>query len=430
MNYLRVVLAVVIIGLALPGLADTTYTSVTINLGVGAGPDYTPVIGDYDGDGKLDPTLYQETTGNWYTGLSSNNYIVSFINLGGPGCMPLEGDFDGDGKADPSVYQETTGNWYARLSGSLYGVSWLPSFGGTGYQPVPGDYDSIGETQMAVYQMDSGSWYLLRGKTVEVTDINVMAMMYSNAMVNASNVVASKIRQDLTSITEDNASLIWRTNSNTGAREVLVASYMPITAATNYYHVGQNTSMRYVEAWITIVPELKNICRNYTGTNVILRLKQVLGLPAVSLNDTIVEYYVDPLYLLRPSRDPEITDHEAEVAFRTNTPYVNMVSTNYQGWFQRTIVSRNYGMTNGVWSAWPWTQLGYTYDWSKAGNNVMGLSEFVIPGPMLYNEYGVTSLVVYVVTVTNALNYATSPDNRTILPQEGAAINIALPEDR
>lgn len=57
----------------------------------------------------------------------------------------------------------------------------------------------------------------------------------------------------------------------------------------------------------------------------------------------------------------------------------------------------------------------------------MGLSEFVIPGTMLYNEYGTTALV-YVVTVTSALNYATAPDNRAILPQ-GATINIAPPED-
>ena len=429
MNYLRLVLAAVIVGLAISGLAEKEYIPVSLNLGVGSGSDFTPIMGDFDGDGKLDPTLYQETTGDWYTGLSSNNYIVSTANLGGSGYTPVAGDFDGDGKADPAVYQETTGNWYARLSGSQYGVSWMPNFGEPGYKPVPGDYDGNGETEMAVYQTASGDWHLLRGETVEVTDINVLAIMYSNAMVSVTNVVASKIQRDLTSITEDNADLTWRTNPGTGERELLVMSFMKVAAATNYYRVGQETSMRYVEAWVTLVPEAKNICRNYTGTNLLLRLKQVLGLPAISQNDTIVEYYVNPLYLLRPSRDPEITDHESEVAFRTNTPYVDMVSTNYVGWFQSTIASRNYGMTNGVWSGYPWTQLGYTYDWSKTGNNVMGLSEFVVPGPMLYNEYGGTSLVVYVVTVTNALDYATAPDNRAILPQ-GATINIALPDDR
>ena len=179
---------------------------------------------------------------------------------------------------------------------------------------------------------------------------------------------------------------------------------------------------------MTLVPELKNFCRNYAGTNIYLRLKQVLGLPATSLNDTVVEFYVNPLYLLRPSRDPEITDQEAEVSFRTNTPYAAMVSTNYSAWFQSTIESRNYGMTNGVWNAWPWTQLGYTYDWLKTGDNIVGLSEFVIPGKMLYNEFSTTAMV-YVVSITDAANYATVPNNLVIQPK-GSTINIVPWIDR
>ncbi|MBU4201181.1 MAG: VCBS repeat-containing protein [Verrucomicrobia bacterium] len=426
MNFLRIGLAAVIIGLAWPGLAETTYSiGVLYNLG---GLGYTPLKGDYDGDGKTDPAVYQDATGNWYVGLSSNDYRISVINLGGSDYMPVEGDYDGDGKADPAVYEEITGSWYARLSGSQYEISWMPDFGERGYLPMPGDYDGNGETEMAVYQMSSGNWYLLSNDPDEISDLDLLAVMYSNAMVNAANVTASKIRRDLTPITEDTAGLIWRTNPDTGVREVLVMSFMKEATASNYYHAGQYTSLQYGDSWVTLVPDLQTICRNFTGTNLCLRLKQVLGLPATSLNDTIVEYYVNPLNLLRPARDPEITDREAEVAFRANLPYASMVSTNYQGWFQRTIDSRNYGMTNGVWNAWPWTQLGYTYDWSKTGNNVMGLSEFVIPAEMLYNEYSVTTLV-YVVTVTGAVDYATAPDNRAIPPQ-GYTINVAPPEDR
>jgi len=255
--------------------------------------------------------------------------------------------------------------------------------------------------------------------------------MYSNAMVNASNVVASKIQSDLTYITADNTNLIWRTNPNTGVREVLVASYMKVADATNYYHVGQTSSFQFAEVWVTLVPEMKNFCRNYAGTNIYLRLKQLMGLPATGiygLHDTIVEFYVDPQYLLRPSRDPEITDQEAEVSFRTNALYAAAVSTNYTTWFQSTIVSRNYGMTDGVWKAWPWTQLGYTYDWLKTGNNIKGLSEFVVPGSMLKNKYGITVLG-YVVSVTDAANYAEVPNDLVIQPR-GAVINIAPREDR
>ena len=387
------------------------------------------VSADYDGDGLSDPALYEADAGLWHVLLSSQGYADTSVMLGGPEFEPLLGDFDGDGKNDPAVYHEATGEWFALLSANGYQPGATAVLGGPGYNPVAADYDGDSITDIAVYQPTIGHWVIWTHVEPEVTDTNVLAIMYSNAVVNASNVVASKIRRDLTPITPDNTNLIWRTNPDTGIREVRVTSYMKAADATNYYRVGQSTSLRYAEAWVTLVPELKNFCRNYAGTNLYLRLKQVLGLPATSPNDTIVEFYVDPQYLLRPSRDPEITDREAEVSFRTNTPYAAMVSTNYSAWFQNTIVSRNYGMTNGVWNAYPWTQVGYTYDWFKSGTNVMGLSEFVVPGRMLYNQYGHTEVLVYVVTVTDAANYATVPDNLVIQPQS-FIINIAPREDR
>jgi hypothetical protein len=387
----------------------------------------TAVSADYDGDGLADPALYIESAGTWNVLLSSQGYAEQSAAFGGAGWRPVVGDFDGDSKTDLTVYRESSGEWVVSLSANGY-QSQLAVLGGQGYAPATADYDGDGITEVGVYNSSSGKWYLWRHVEQEVTDTNVLATMYYNAMLNASNVVAGKIRHDLASITDDNTNLVWRTNPDTGVREVLVVSFMGHSTATNYYRVGQYTIMKYAESWVTPVPDARNFCRNYTGTNLSLRLKQMLGLPLTSGNDTIVEFYVNPLYLLRPSRDPEITDHESEVAFRPNTPYADMVSTNYQNWFQRTIASRNYGMTNGVWNAFPWTQLGYTYDWLKTGNNVMGFSEFVLPGSMLYSSYGITA-TVYVVTSTGVLDYATSPDNPTVTPQ-GAAINIVPPDVR
>ncbi len=386
------------------------------------------VSADYDGDGLIDPALYQPDSGEWRVLLSSQDYADNSAFLGGLGFEPVLGDFDGDGKNDPTVYREASGEWFSRLSTRGYQPVVTASLGGPGYNPVPADYDGDGTTEMAVYQPATAHWVIWTHGDPEVTDMGILASMYSNAMVNASNVVVSKIRRDLTPITVDNTNLIWRTNPATGISEVLVASYMKAADATNYYRIGQSTSLQYAEAWVTLVPELKNFCRNYAGTNIYLRLKQVLGLPATSLSDTLVEFFVDPQYLLRPSRDPEITDREAEVSFRTNTPYTDGVSTNYSAWFQSTIASRNYGMTNGVWNAYPWTQLGYTYDWLKTGNNIAGLSEFVVPGRMLYNQYS-TTVLVYVVAITDAVNYATATDHCAIQPQS-FTITIAPREDR
>ncbi|MDD5678486.1 MAG: VCBS repeat-containing protein [Kiritimatiellae bacterium] len=404
------------------------------------GADAVAFSADYDGDGLSDPALYQADSAQWHAFLSSRSYTDNGVILGGPGFDPILGDFDGDGTNDPAVYSESTGAWLVALSASGYQTAGT-YLGGPGYNPVASDFDGDGLADLAVYQPATGQWVIWYHVDQEETDLNVMALMYSNAMVNASNVVTSKIKRDLTAITPDNTNLIWRTNTaivtskNLGAsfnqvqdiREVLVASYMTASIASNY-HVGQYSLMKFGSSWVTAVPELKNFCRHYTGTNINLRLKQLLGLPATTPYDTVVEYYVDPQYLLRPSRDPEITDREAEISFRTNTPYAYQVNTNYSAWFQNEITGHNYGMTNGVWNAFPWSQLGYTYDWLKTGNNVAGLSEFVIPGKMLFNPPYSLSVLVYVVSITDAASYKTVPNN-LVIPPQGFTINIA-PQDR
>ena len=44
-------------------------------------------------------------------------------------------DFDGDGKVDVAVYQESTGYWYIQLSGNGYSLGYQ-KFGASGYTPV------------------------------------------------------------------------------------------------------------------------------------------------------------------------------------------------------------------------------------------------------------------------------------------------------
>jgi len=110
------------------------------------------VSADYDGDGLVDPALYQPDSGEWYVLFSSQNYadINNSAFLGGPGFEPLLGDFDGDGKNDPSVYSEAIGEWFSLLSTSGYIPGATATLGGPGYNPVPADYDGDGTTEIAV----------------------------------------------------------------------------------------------------------------------------------------------------------------------------------------------------------------------------------------------------------------------------------------
>ncbi|MCL4692577.1 MAG: hypothetical protein KJ060_08715, partial [Candidatus Hydrogenedentes bacterium] len=101
-----------------------------------------------------------------------------------------------------------------------------------------------------------------------------------------------------------------------------------------------------------------------------LRAEQLLGLPPHDGKTRFVEFWVDPSDLFRPSPDPAVTDHEAELDFPGSELFVT-VSSEYVDWYESQ-VAISYGP-----DGYPWTRLGYTYDWGNPLTEV-GLSEFVI----------------------------------------------------
>lgn len=97
--------AVVVLGMALGvGIAQG---QETLSFGF---PGTKPVMGDYDGDGKLDAAVYYDASGTWYIlGTKAGFFQVSW---GYPGTVPIVADLDGDGADDVSVYSPDTGTWH------------------------------------------------------------------------------------------------------------------------------------------------------------------------------------------------------------------------------------------------------------------------------------------------------------------------------
>lgn len=137
---------------------NTTY----MPFGVGGELDFSPVPGDYDGDGKYDFCLHRESPSTpgqgQYVLLKSSNFQLEFIDWGLFGQdFLVPGDFDGDGKSDFCVARTSGGNllWYI-LERDGGGTGAAPiQFGLSNDFVAPGDYDGDGKQDIAIYRWNT-----------------------------------------------------------------------------------------------------------------------------------------------------------------------------------------------------------------------------------------------------------------------------------
>ena len=149
---------------ALPGFrtpANQTISVTPAQASMITGLYLSRQAGDYDGDGKADPALYNGRTGDWIVSLSKYGYQQAVFNFGGTGWTPAAGDFDGDGLYDPCVVQTESGVWSAMMSGNRYIPAWA-ACGAAGSQPVRGDFDGDAKTDLAMYREPDGLWSIRR----------------------------------------------------------------------------------------------------------------------------------------------------------------------------------------------------------------------------------------------------------------------------
>ncbi|MGI9072818.1 MAG: protease pro-enzyme activation domain-containing protein [Bryobacteraceae bacterium] len=125
-------------------------------------PGDIPVPADYDGDGFTDYAVWRSSTATWFI-LPSRTRTPYSVQWGFPDDIPITGDFDGDMKADLTVWRPSNQTWYFRLSGS--GHTFAHQWGLPGDVPVSGDFDGSGKQEMAVWRPSNGIWYVISGMT-------------------------------------------------------------------------------------------------------------------------------------------------------------------------------------------------------------------------------------------------------------------------
>ena len=184
--------------------------------------------------------------------------------------------------------------------------------------------------------------------------------LYRNAVRDAVLIDEDEVLP-LVNISKDDDNVIW------DGDKVLVAF---MHKYPDSYPAGEEIELKWGNVWCVSAGELYKWVQN-NGKGVEdwqLRLHQVLGMPTTKDYTTITALWVDADLLYRPAN---VTDPNAKMAAAYQSTGDEQFDEMYKQWFDENIIWSYFD------SAFPWTRLGYTYDWADNGRDY-GLSEFLI----------------------------------------------------
>lgn len=201
--------------------------------------------------------------------------------------------------------------------------------------------------------------------------------------VSATRIPSAKnLSRDLVAIVRSNPRLRWNDQGQV-LMVSLVQSGCKDHGAFCPDQVGKPVSLSG-ETWLSAVPFLRDFCQGVPKTDLRLRLLQRLGIAPTGVPmDVAVQMWIDPKDFFRPCADPEVTGAECELSLKadpgTGCPWAE-TTKNYL-WMCNNWKS-SYPATCGPKTRpipFPWTGLGYTWDWAAENPTHHGESEFVAP---------------------------------------------------
>lgn len=243
-----------------------------------------------------------------------------------------------------------------------------------------------------------------------------LAKAYAAAIEAAKVPRWENISRELVPISRHNPDLSW----NAQKTHVLM-----VTWSKSWYY--QDTSYKkgyafslYGNTWVSAFPFADRFLTDWGKTHrcdsaaMGLRINQMLGMPPTATNNVLLYFWVRPQDMFRPCSDPEIYDGECVVqipelwadtavhypSMGTKAPWSFCDDPRPPGpasglplQEQRAFSGVQQSHLNWMCSWWhnsydppalysqfPWTALGYTYDWGPETNDHVGMSEFVVLG--------------------------------------------------
>lgn len=132
---------------------------------------------------------------------------------------------------------------------------------------------------------------------------------------------------------------------------------------------GDMISPEHGEIWATSLGEMADwYGKNSAGvTDWELRFAQLLGMPGDTRYSRFTAFWIAPEDVIRPA-------YLTDVTIQMENSYESVTDPEYKAWFDGNILYSYFE------SEYPWTRLGYTYDWS-GGDSEYGLTEFLVEDP-------------------------------------------------
>lgn len=155
------------------------------------------------------------------------------------------------------------------------------------------------------------------------------------------------------------------------------------------YPEGENVTIQWGPVWVFTDKEIASHAEELQkADDAEARLKQIISFAPDSEHSTVTGFWVDSRNVKRPAYQSDPTIDAMSNSFDEN------VDENFKAWFDdNTLWSYYYG-------AYPWTRLGYTYDWADNGTEY-GMTEFIV-------EDGAEVTVEFTETTEEFLNRITN----------------------
>jgi hypothetical protein len=141
------------------GIADMTFVYGP------AGSGWTPLVGDWDGDGRDSIGLYNPAKSIYYLrNTNSQGFADATFSYGpaGGGWTPITGDWDGNKQDTIGLYNPIASKFYLRNSNTqgIADVTFAYGAANNGWKPVVGDWNGDGQQSIGLYAPTNSTFYL------------------------------------------------------------------------------------------------------------------------------------------------------------------------------------------------------------------------------------------------------------------------------